>query len=158
MSADPPLESLAPEIVAPEIVAYVDHVDGEIRGFGSYTPDQPTPPLAAGRAREAISGPGLAMLQNGPDACYVAEGELRARILPPIACSTFVIAANGADAAVLSGIPSGAMLRVSGAASIPWTEVTDGTVTLTTSAPGRLVVEIRCPPPHAQWLGMIHAL
>lgn len=66
-----------------------------------------------------------------PDDPLIAEIDARAGIVPQV--STQTIAANGSDAATVSGIPAGALAALDGGTPQP---VTDGEVRITATVPG----------------------
>jgi hypothetical protein len=75
-----------------------------------------------------------------------------------MALSATSIAADGEAEVTLSGIPDGALLRTRGAATLPWTAITGGVASFTASVPGLVMIEVRCPAPHADWIGEFHAV
>jgi hypothetical protein len=68
-----------------------------------------------------------------------------------IAASTSTILANGADEVVITGIPVGSRLRLSGTITLDDTPLDDDHLSLTTTKPGRLMVRIECPAPYLTW-------
>ena len=71
------------------------------------------------------------------------------------------IAADGVDAAVISGFPAGCTLRITGAIALgPVVLAADGDsdpLEIASSRPGRIAVELRLDPTHAPWRFAIDA-
>jgi hypothetical protein len=150
-------ETMLPE--PPITVCYVDHVEGRIIAFGHYSIGQPAPANPpVGVVRVEVSPTALGSAQSQPDAYHVADDLIEPREACPVTLSASSFNADGEAELVLSEIPSGAHLRVRGAVSLPWTLVEGGEVTLTATAPGRLVLELRCQPPHRNWTGVANAV
>lgn len=88
----------------------------------------------------------------------VSGGAVVPRVASDIAIDVAEIDADGVDEAVISDIPEGARLRLSGAATAPWTTITDGTAAITCSVPGTIYVQILCPAPFLDWRGVVNAV
>lgn len=97
-----------------------------------------------------------ALLQEDPTAYWWDGVSLQPRISAAVALSTETILANGLSEALLTGVPEGAVLQVSGAVTAEGV-VTTGSVTITSTIPGTLRLHLTCPPPHLPWRGVIHA-
>lgn len=152
-------ETFGPQPPEATTVAWIDELEGDIRGYGSCPlADRALQAPPAGLTRHDVTLAEHAAVAAAPRFHAWVGGAVVARSPPQIAISAATIAADGEEESEISGIPDGAMLRVSGAVSLSWTAITGGVATLTCSVPGRVVVELRCPAPWRDWVGMIHAV
>lgn len=140
-------------------VAWLEELDGEIVGCG-YCPlsDREMQVTPSGATRHDITMEQHTQVSLGFRRFAWVEGAVVARSAVAITLSATTIAADGEEELEVTGIPEGARLRVSGAVSLPWTVITGGEVVLTASVPGRVMLELRCPAPHADWLGGFDAV
>lgn len=142
----------------PTATYFVDHVAGEIRAFGLYSLDQAAYAERPGMERVEVSAETYGAVRSGPESHYCDDGLVVAREASPVTLSAVSFDADGVDELLISGVPEGARIRISGAVAAPWTVVTTGSVTLTSTELGRVVVEIRSPPPYANWMGVVDAV
>lgn len=145
----PPPEA-PPHLEMPPVVHFLWHAGGAILATGHCGRD----------VLELQEHPGAELAEIDPELAtrltdmraWWWDGETpRPRELCPIIPNAGVFVADGRDELVLSGIPKGAVLRVTGAVSAGPVTVDDGELRLTTSRPGRLVVSLAPPPPWAPW-------
>jgi hypothetical protein len=114
--------------------------------------------LPAGQSRLQITVEEHLALRAGlRDWCVVA-GALAPRTASAISLSATTLDADGEDEVVMTGIPTGARLRAWGAVTLAWTLVTGGSVTLTSTAAGRIHLEVQCPAPYLDWHGGVDAV
>lgn len=137
---------------------FVDHAGGEVLGFGRWSAGQPAPAVPPGLTRLDLTEAQYLAVQAAPDAYCVIAGAVQARTANPATLSASSFAADGVDDVTISAIPAGSRLRVIGVVSLPWTAVTGGTAALTSTTPGRLLIEIRSPAPHLAWMGVADAV
>tara|TARA_R110000751_G_scaffold307640_1_gene430334 strand:- start:22494 stop:22919 length:426 start_codon:yes stop_codon:yes gene_type:complete len=104
---------------------------------------------------EIDEGDPLASLH--PSALYVNEAGAHVREDPPITLSATGIAADGVAEAVISGIPAGSVLTITGATEVDPATIDDGEVVLTSTAVGRLNVRLDCPAPYLRWEAAVDA-
>jgi hypothetical protein len=123
--------------------------DGVVVGHGS-APDAWS--LTA-NGIEAIPGP-ADLEVNG---WRVVDGELVARLPVPVTVSAPVIAADGEDQCVLSGLPDPCTITVRGAVQAGPQEVTGGSLTLTSTAIGAITISVTADPVYKPWETTIHA-
>lgn len=135
-------------------------MDGVARTFG----DAELQAIAAGYSQAVYDAPVVVghPKQDAPaygwlEGWYVAGGEALPRIAAAIHLSAMEIQADGMAEAVISGIPAGAVITISGALAVPWTPVEGTSVTLTCTEPGRLIITMRLPAPYLEWRGTIDA-
>ena len=152
-------EGIGPPPPATLSVAWLDEVDGDIVGCG-YCPlaEREMQVTPAGVTRHDITMAEHTQVSLGFRRFAWVEGALAARSPVTITLSATSIAADGVEELEVTGIPDGARLRVSGAVSLPWTVITGGEAVLTASVPGSVMLELRCPAPHADWMGGFDAV
>lgn len=80
----------------------------------------------------------------------------RAAMTPTVSATT--IAADGLDACAITNLPTPCVVAVSGAVTLSPTEVADGAVTLTATAPGAITVRVTADPAYLAWETTIHAV
>lgn len=124
-------------------------------------------------------GPGLAAMQSVPDGwtCVVLPdrtthdavlaaprsyrllaGEIvpRAVMAPSISAASF--AADGVAECVIAGLPDPCRVVLGGAAGNTTIDLPGGTLTITSSEPGRITMRITADPTHAPWKGAVIAV
>lgn len=93
-----------------------------------------------------------------PSALYVDDAGAHLRQDPPITLSPTTIAADGVAEAVISGVPAGSVLTITGATAVGPATIGDGEVRLTSTAVGQLRVRLDCPPPYLRWEATVDAV
>lgn len=89
-----------------------------------------------------------------PDKRYVDEGALRDRPVAPITLTAEEILADGADTALVRGVPAGWQIRVDGASA----GVSDGSdIEMVSSEPHVYTIEAEGPWPFRPWRGQVAA-
>ena len=93
-----------------------------------------------------------------PRAWRVVAGELlpRAAMAPAISQATF--AADGEDTCVVSGLPDPCVVAIRGAITVPRTAVSGGSVTITATVPGDVVLRVTADPTYLAWETILHAV
>jgi len=93
-----------------------------------------------------------------PRAWRVVAGEVipRADMAPAISQVTF--AADGAEACVISGLPDPCVVAMRGALTVPRTVVSGGSVTITSTVPGDIILRVTADPAYLAWEVTIHAV
>lgn len=92
-----------------------------------------------------------------PNSWLIMGGVPVARQTMTPVLSKTTIAADGADACVITGLPDPCTIRIEGALMHGPVAVAGGTLTLTCTTPGTLALLITCEPSHKPWKGNIHA-
>lgn len=87
----------------------------------------------------------------------VADGEVveRSTLTPAVSAPSFV--ADGEAECVLSSLPDPCTVTVRGAVSAGPLEVTGGSLTITSTTPGAITIQITADPVWKPWEGTIHA-
>jgi hypothetical protein len=88
---------------------------------------------------------------------YLAAGAIRPREAMPVVISKTLLTADGADEAVITGIPEGATIALSGQQSLAALPVGGDTCTITLTSRGKLEVELLRPPRFKPWRVTIDA-
>lgn len=88
----------------------------------------------------------------------VVDGECVARTFMTPTVSSSTIEADGVDETTISGLPDPCDIRMTGAVSVPWTTVTGGSVTITSTSVGAIQVKARAVPTHCPWSATINAV
>ena len=88
---------------------------------------------------------------------WVRDGQFVPKLTQPVAVSKTSIVADGTDKAVLSGVPLGALVHITGAVKYGPAPVNDGEIVLTSNAHGKIAVRIECHPEFMAWEGQIDA-
>lgn len=93
-----------------------------------------------------------------PRAWRVVTGEVvpRAAMAPTISQVTF--AADGAEACVITGLPDPCVVAMRGALAVPRTVVSGGSVTITSTVPGDIILRVTADPAYKAWETTIHAV
>lgn len=140
-------------------IAWVDEIDGAIIS-ATIAPieNEPLYPLAPGATRHALAAARHMEVVSASRSLCVVDGEVVPRSTCPIIMSTTEINADGEDEVTIDNIPIGTRVLIKGAVSVPWTIITDGSVTITCSVPGTIRVLALCPAPYRDWTGLIHAV
>lgn len=143
---------------------FIWHRDGAIVGTGC-CPAELAPPLVGPSINPGPPGATFASIpadvsqaMGDPDRWWWNGQDVVPRELSPVAISTNTIAADGLEEVTISGIPAGTEISISGALVVPWTPVEGGSVTLTSTEPGRLSIRLRMPPPYLDWRGTVNAI
>ncbi|MGO4339020.1 hypothetical protein AB4037_29300 [Labrys sp. KB_33_2] len=90
-----------------------------------------------------------------PDRRYVDERQIKDRPVAPIALTASQIVADGADTAMLQGVPAGWEIRMDGS---PF-GIADGTdIEIVSSEPHAYAIEIVGPWPFQPWRGQVVAV
>lgn len=87
----------------------------------------------------------------------VVEGEVVERPDMPVVVSSPRFAADGEASCVLSGLPDPCTVTIAGAASAGPLEVTGGSLTLTSTTPGAIHVQVAAHPAWKPWETTLHA-
>lgn len=87
----------------------------------------------------------------------VVDGEVVERPDMPLAISTTHFPADGEAECTLSGLPDPCTVTLTGAVSAGPLQITGGSLTLTSTAPGAITIAITAHPVWKPWEGTIHA-
>lgn len=87
----------------------------------------------------------------------VVDGALAERAAMSLAVSTAAIAADGVEAAEISGLPDPCRVMIDGPMPIGPTTVTGGTLSITASLPGAWRVRVEADPVYQPWSVTINA-
>jgi len=92
-----------------------------------------------------------------PDHYRVVDGAIVARAVMEVAVSSPTIAADGADTCILSGLPDPCEVTIGGVVSAGPVEVTGGELTLASTTPGKIRVQVRADPLWRAWEAVVDA-
>ena len=124
---------------------------GEIIGAGT----------ASGCLAEfADAGAGIATLPGRWAATmyFVRDGAAVPRMVMAPALSAQEIMADGEDACVISGLPDPCTLSITGSIALPPTAVVGGSVTITATVPGAIILRVIADPAYLAWETTINAV
>ena len=97
------------------------------------------------------------LLPGRLDHYRVVDGQVVERPEMPVVVSAPSFAANGEAECVLSGLPDPCTVTVRGVVSAGPVEVVGGSLTLTSTAPGSIHIEITAHPVWKPWETTLHA-
>ena len=124
---------------------------GEIVGTG----------MASGcQAEFADAGEGIATIAGRWPATmyFVRDGTVVPRMAMVPSLSTQEIVADGVEACIVSGLPDPCTVSTTGSVTLPPTEVTGGSLTITATVPGTIHLRVTAEPTHLPWEVTIHAV
>lgn len=87
----------------------------------------------------------------------VAGGTVVPRAVMPVLVSTPGIAADGDNECALTGLPDPCTVTITGAVSAGPMDITGGSLILTSTAPGAIIIAITADPIWKPWESTIHA-
>lgn len=114
-----------------------------------------------GASRQALAVPAEFGIVDGEHAAadsYVLDGEVVARATMAPTISAADITADGADECGISGLPDPCTVALHGAVTQAPTVVIGGNVTITSTVPGTITVQITADPVYQAWEATIHAV
>ena len=126
--------------------------DGSLAGGGLH--DGSEPPAGApafGPERHDVTEAQWAAIGLDFDRWRWTEAGLTERAAMSIGVSRASFRADGVASVVLSGIPAGAVARISGPVTAGPIEIDDGRLELTSTHPGRITVRITLEPTARPW-------
>lgn len=91
------------------------------------------------------------------DLCVI-DGVAAARTEPAIVISAPTFAADGAAECEISGIPDGTIATLRGAVTAGPVVIDDGSIVLTSTSSGAIMLTLDCPPPWRRWEGRVDAV
>jgi hypothetical protein len=146
----------APEPPLKTTIIYHDDTGAIRRVVSCPTSQVAAQPILNGMTAVLIAGspPGdPAFIQNH----YILNGLPVARGTFDISVSKTTLKADGADEVTISGIPAGAVAKISGVVAAGPETVTDGELIITTIQPGQINVSIQLRPTHQDFRVTINA-
>lgn len=114
----------------------------------------------AGTARDLLGVPaefGIVDGEHDSKEYRVVDGAVVERATIAATVSAETIAADGIAECVITGLPDPCRVIISGAATMAATQVTGGTLTLTSTQAGAIRVSGTADPTHKTWETVIHA-
>jgi hypothetical protein len=82
---------------------------------------------------------------------YVTDGAVTPRTALSLTTNKTTLTANGTDEVTITGIPSGASAKITGAVSAGPETITDGELVITSTATGKINVSITLRPAYQDW-------